>query len=116
MPENLTPKENTKLVGQTIEWFIAIAKAAAHGREVDWQMVRSIVNHAIDDGGLPASIYRGRYGEVTTMMKIIEVAFYSLEIDLNGDPLPGKKPWAEGVLEELKAEDLASANQVDQPA
>ena len=67
---------------------------------VDWDVIYAIVEQAIDEGELPEDIYRGEYGELMTDLKVAEVGFMSLAIDLNGDPLPGAEPWDERIIRE----------------
>lgn len=73
------------------------------GRVVDWPAFEAIVNQAIAEGELDQEIYRGEFGEVMTGMKVVEVAFMSLAVDLNGDPLPGQVPWEERVKADRRA-------------
>ena len=69
---------------------------AKHGRVVDWDAIGFIVNSAIEEGELNPQVYaRPPYGEVMTDLKICEVAFMSLAIDIDGDPLPGQLTWEE---------------------
>ncbi len=79
---------------KTDQRLMAIERAGKmHGRFVDWEAVEAIVNQAIDEGKLEQGLYRGEFGEVMTVMKVVEVAFMSLAINQKGEPLPGVKTW-----------------------
>lgn len=85
---------------KTDQRLMAIEQAGKTlGRFVDWETVEAIVNQAIDEGELDAGLYRGEFGEVMTVMKVIEVAFMSLAIGRNGEPLQGVKTWEERLKE-----------------
>lgn len=89
-------KGRTLLVRKTEQREAAIDYAEKkHNRLVNWDAIEGIVLMSIEDGELDQAIYRGPFGEEITTMKIIEVAFYSLAIDLKGNPLPGEKTWEE---------------------
>lgn len=89
---------------KTDQRLMAIERAGKmHGRFVDWEAVETIVNQAIDEGELDPGLYRGEFGEVMTVMKVVEVAFMSLAIGRDGEPLPGVKTWEERLKEGEKA-------------
>jgi len=86
------------LIRNTERRVAAIEKAEEkHGRSVDWDAIEYIVRESVEAGKLAPAIYKGEFGDIMTEIKMIEVGFMSLEIDLNGDPIPGKLPWAETV-------------------
>jgi hypothetical protein len=81
---------------QADQRLAAIEKAELnHKRLVDWESIEAIVHQAIADGELPEAYQDPMFGEIMTDLKIIEVGFMSLEINLNGEPKPGKLPWVE---------------------
>lgn len=75
-----------------------------HGRVPDWETIKIMVQGAIDDGHLDRRDYDGPNGQELRMAKIVEIGFLSLEIDLSGNPNPGKLPWEEQIKVELQSE------------
>lgn len=69
----------------------AIERAEAiHARSPHWEELEYLASQCGD-----LDQYEGEVGEIMNGLMLIDYAFHSLAIDLNGDPLPGWKTWYE---------------------
>lgn len=86
----------TLVIRKTINRLAAIDKAGKVGRYPEWETIGAIVQAAIEDGELDQTIYCDPgTGDTMREIKVIEIAFESLAIDLDGNPLPGVPTWEE---------------------
>lgn len=82
-----------------------------HGRAPDWEGLEMTAAAAGRIGQL-----EGETGEIMDSLTLIEQAFWSLAIKLNGDPIPGMPTWEERIAMHQKLIDAGKAPPPTEPS